>query len=280
MSLLTKADTLARALPSLVLSAGRLATTLHMGTQARQRAGVGDTFWQYRPLAVGEPAHSIDWRRSAREDTLYVREREAQHATTLWFWLDPSKSLDFASSPGLPLKKERAMVMLLALAQAAALGNARVGLMGQTPRLTQRPLEIFPEYWLNEGNGFPETFPPHMRDAVLVTDSLWAPEEIATRLERFSSNGIRVQTLVVNDPQEVSPTLQGAVELFENEHGTRDLIGANAKWRENYKNSWAAHRAFWEETHAKHHAQVHWHTTDKDPLLLLMKILLEQGSAI
>ncbi|MBV1705135.1 MAG: DUF58 domain-containing protein, partial [Hyphomicrobiales bacterium] len=67
---------LARRLPSIVASARALSSQLAHGVHGRRRAGVGEDFWQFRPHAAGESAASVDWRRSARADRLFVRERE------------------------------------------------------------------------------------------------------------------------------------------------------------------------------------------------------------
>ena len=51
--------------------------------QAPRRAG--ESFWQYRRFVSGEPSQNVDWRRSARDDHLYVREQEWEAAHTVGF---------------------------------------------------------------------------------------------------------------------------------------------------------------------------------------------------
>ena len=46
----------------------------------------------------GEEARRIDWRRSARDNHLYVREREWEAAHDYHLWMDVSPSMAFASS--------------------------------------------------------------------------------------------------------------------------------------------------------------------------------------
>jgi uncharacterized protein (DUF58 family) len=79
---------LAGRLPRLVLEARRVASTLAHGIHGRRRAGPGESFWQFRPFVTGEAASNIDWRRSARDDKLYVREREWEAAHSVWLWID------------------------------------------------------------------------------------------------------------------------------------------------------------------------------------------------
>ena len=67
---------LAARLPELLVAAKRIAANVMLGVHGRRHPGPGETFWQFRPYGSGEPVRLIDWRRSARDDHLYVRERE------------------------------------------------------------------------------------------------------------------------------------------------------------------------------------------------------------
>src|SRR3954468_10806881 len=92
-----KSRKLAARIPRLILEARRVAATVIHGLHGRRRAGPGENFWQYRRFVSGEPASNVDWRRSARDDHLYVREREWEASHSIWFWVDRSPSMDFNS---------------------------------------------------------------------------------------------------------------------------------------------------------------------------------------
>src|SRR6201988_148081 len=79
---------LAATMPRLILEARAVAATVIPGLHGRRRAGSGENFWQYRRFISGEPASRVDWRRSARDDHLYVREREWEAAHTGWVLSD------------------------------------------------------------------------------------------------------------------------------------------------------------------------------------------------
>src|SRR2546427_9132911 len=111
------ARALAESMPRLILEAGRIAATVIHGLHGRRRAGPGENFWQYRRFLSGEPARRVDWRRSARDDHLYVREREWEAAHTVWIWPDRSPSMMFASPLVSDPKLDRALVITFALAQ-------------------------------------------------------------------------------------------------------------------------------------------------------------------
>src|ERR1700744_4355305 len=105
---------LARRLPDLIVAAKEVASSVMHGVHGRRRAGIGETFWQFRPFVTGEPAANVDWRRSARDDRLYVREREWEAAHTVWVWIDRSASMSFISKLAMQSKVDRALVIGLA----------------------------------------------------------------------------------------------------------------------------------------------------------------------
>src|SRR5262245_31585370 len=92
-----EARSIAASIPRLILEARRVAATVIHGLHGRRRAGSGENFWQYRRFTSGEPASRVDWRRSARDDHLYVREQEWEAAHTVWIWPDRSPSMVFNS---------------------------------------------------------------------------------------------------------------------------------------------------------------------------------------
>jgi uncharacterized protein (DUF58 family) len=121
---------LAASLPRLVLEARRIAANVIHGLHGRRRAGAGESFWQYRRFVSGEPSQRVDWRRSARDDHLYVREQEWEAAHTIWIWPDRSPSMAFASRQARDSKLERGLIVAFALAELLVAGGERVGVPG------------------------------------------------------------------------------------------------------------------------------------------------------
>src|SRR6267142_2365024 len=132
------ARTLAESMPRLILESRRIAATVIHGLHGRRRAGPGENFWQYRRFLSGEPARRVDWRRSARDDHLYVREKEWEAAHTFWLWADLSVSMDFHSRLSTVSKRQRAIVLLLALAESLSAAGERIGLLGVTNTILTR----------------------------------------------------------------------------------------------------------------------------------------------
>ena len=123
---------LARRLPALLVAAKEVAATVMHGVHGRKRAGVGETFWQFRPFVWGESTTRIDWRRSARDDRVYVREREWEAAHTVWVWMDRSPSMAYVSTlamqPNPPIRSSR-----VTLTSHVVMGG---GAVGSRPRNT------------------------------------------------------------------------------------------------------------------------------------------------
>src|SRR5246127_4015872 len=122
--------TLAASMPRLILEARKIAATVIHGLHGRRRAGSGENFWQYRRFVSGEAAARVDWRRSARDDHLYVREQEWEAAHTVWIWPDRSQSMNFASPLARETKLYRTLVIALALSEVLVDGGERIGIPG------------------------------------------------------------------------------------------------------------------------------------------------------
>jgi len=133
-----QAAALAAGLPKLLLAAERLAHTAAPGAHGRRRAGPGESFWQFRDFRDGDESRKIDWRRSASGDRLLLREREWETQASVAVRLYDTPGLAFRSSPALPTKRERAILVLLAVSFLLLEAGERVALDGVTPPMTGR----------------------------------------------------------------------------------------------------------------------------------------------
>jgi len=131
--LLSPARELAFRLPKLILEAERLAFISAPGQHGRRRVGQGDTFWQFRDWQNGDDSRRIDWHRSARGDRLFFKEREWEAQASIALALQETPGLDYQSDTALPSKRERAVLLLLALAAILLRAGEHVALAGVTP---------------------------------------------------------------------------------------------------------------------------------------------------
>lgn len=203
-----KAEGAASALPPLLVQAQQLAGSVLSGEHGRRRAGMGDDFWQYRPLQQGDSRQMVDHRRSARGDVQFVRERELQIAQTVHLWVDQGASMRFASTPALPAKIDRARMVGLALSILMLRGGERVGLTGGTlpPRRGNlQVLRLAAALSEDQTQDYapPEdrAMAPHAR-AVFISDFLGPFEPLERALSKAADRGVRGVLMQVLDPAE------------------------------------------------------------------------------
>jgi uncharacterized protein (DUF58 family) len=224
-----RAEGLAGRLPPLLVAAERVATTVAQGVHGRRRVGTGETFWQFRRYAAGDGAQRIDWRQSAKSRAVFVRETEWEAAQSVWLWRDRSASMAWRSAPGLPTKRERADLLLLALAVLLVRGGERFALMGtgrppagNSVALGRAALELAGEE-LPDGEVPPALPIPRNAACVLVGDLLAPVEAIGQRVEALARGGVRGAMVQVLDPAEEMLPYAGRVS-FQGLEGEGDLL--------------------------------------------------------
>ena len=237
----TKAAELAHRLPLILAKARDIAASLVHGAHGRRRAGMGDSFWQYRPFASGEQAQRIDWRRSARSDQLFVREREWEAAHNCFVWIDVTASMAFKSALAGDFKIDRAAILGLAVADALVNGGERVGALGlSTPTASRNVMLRLGELFATEAaSGAAEKLPPSVSlppraRAVLISDFFCDPEALEMRLSAFSNSGARGALLMVIDPAEEAFPFAGETLFRDPQGGEAYRAGEARALREDY----------------------------------------------
>jgi uncharacterized protein (DUF58 family) len=277
-----EARSLSATMPRLILEARRVAATVIHGLHGRRRAGTGENFWQFRRFVSGEPAARVDWRRSARDDHLYVREQEWEAAHTVWIWPDRSPSMVFASPLVWETKLDRALVIAFALAEVLVEGGERVGIPGlMRPSASRNIIEKMAEIMVHDGSeraSLPPTFAPSPQSEVLVLSDLWSPiGDIQKTIAQLSANGAHGHVVQVVDPAEETFPFSGRVEFFDPEDGHSITVGRAEAWREEYQQRLERHRA---EIRAETD-RLGWsfiiHRTDRPATELLLKLHTQMG---
>jgi len=237
-SLRDRAEQIAAPLPPLLVAAERIAATVAQGVHGRRRVGPGETFWQFRQYETGDAAARIDWRKSATSQRLYVRETEWAAAQSVWLWRDLSASMAYSSAryiPGgdWPTKRERAELILLALASLLVRGGERLSLLGsgiapmsgrvaltRLARLIERPTRGAD----TPAAGLPAPEPlPRAAQLVLIGDFLSDLDAVNHAVAGFAAAGGKGHLLHIVDPAEAELPFDGRVR-FEDVEGRGDLV--------------------------------------------------------
>ena len=277
------ARSLSATMPRLILEARRVAATVIHGLHGRRRAGPGENFWQYRRFMSGEPAARVDWRRSARDDHLYVREREWEAAHTVWIWPDRSPSMVFSSPIARETKLDRALVVAFALAEVLVEGGERVGVPGlMRPSASRNIIEKMAETIVHdptERASLPPTFSPSPLSEVVMLSDLWSPiADVHAKIALLSSSGAHGHVVQIVDPAEETFPYSGRVEFIDPEDGHSITVGRAEAWREEYQARIERHRA---EIRAETD-RLGWsfiiHRTDRPASELLLKLHAQMGA--
>src|SRR5689334_10856671 len=237
---------LAATMPRLILEARRVAATIIHGLHGRRRSGPGENFWQYRRFVSGEPADRVDWRRSARDDHLYVREQEWEAAHTVWLWPDRSASMRFKSSLAQESKLERTLVIAFALAEVLIEGGERIGIPGlMRPTASRNVIERMAQVILHDSStrpSLPPSFSPTPRSEVVLLSDFWSPiAEVRHTLAQLSATHAHGHAVQIVDPAEETFPYAGRVEFVEPEGAGAITAGRAETWRADFLTRIEAH---------------------------------------
>ncbi|MEE2761504.1 MAG: DUF58 domain-containing protein [Pseudomonadota bacterium] len=241
-----KAEILSANLPPLMVAAERVAATISQGVHGRRRVGQGETFWQYQHYTWGDPVSKIDWRRSARSDSVFIRENEWEAAQSVWIWSDTSPSMHYASTRNLSEKSARAGLLALALASLLVRGGEHIAALGQCmmPSTGRYALYLLAQaiedralpIGIDSESSLPpfEPLPRHGR-AVLISDFLEPKENLYKVIGRFADRGVDGHILQILDPAESNLPFSGRTRFEGMEEEGSALIGRVEGVRTKYR---------------------------------------------
>ena len=245
-------DALARArqraslVPDCLVEAKRIANTVIAGWHGRRKRGIGENFWQFRPYTEGESLSRIDWRRSARDDHTYIREREWEAAHTIWLWADMSPSMMYKSTLGNVSKESRALVIMLALAEILARSGERIGCPGvMEPVSARNAAERLATALMHSQltGGLPEVAMIRgWSDLVLIGDFLDDADAVMARLTPLARRGLRGHVVEIADPAEEVFPYSGRTEFSDPETGSKLVSGRAENIREAYTRAYLGRR--------------------------------------
>ncbi|MCR9241622.1 MAG: DUF58 domain-containing protein [Rhodobiaceae bacterium] len=247
-----KAQSLAAGLPPLMAEAERVANTVEQGIHGRRRTGPGESFWQYRRYDAGDTANAVDWRQSARSQHLFVRENEWDASQSVWLWCDQSESMSYRSEFAPCLKRDRALVLGLALANLLTRAGERVAALGQDgiPSSGRTGLNRLSNHWLSdkaqasEHSGLPPLQGlPRYATMVLIGDFLDPTTALTKRVRQLAASGVAGHLVQVLDPAETDLPFDGRTEFEGVEEDLKLLVSRAETIRTAYQDRLASHQA-------------------------------------
>ena len=278
-----EADGLSAGLPPLMVDADHLAASVSLGVHGRRRAGMGESFWQFRRYASHDSSSAIDWRQSAKSQHIFVREREWEAAQTVWFWRDASANMSFRSGPkGSDVsKRARADLLLLALASLLVRGGERVGFVGMEGGASASRLALtrMGRAMFAPGSDALPPPAPFKRGNQLVWFSDFLDEGVFDAMKRLSRMGVAGHLVRIIDPAEEDFPYTGRTR-FESPLGQEDeIFGRAERVRAPYRARFVAHGERIAEAASKLGWTATSHRTDHAPQGSLIALHAAIGGA-
>lgn len=245
-SVLTQARVHAGRMEDIVTEAQRIASSIVAGRYGQRKHGQGDNFWQFRPYGAGEAATRIDWRRSARDNHTYIRDREWAAAQTIFLWPDLSASMRYQSRAGQHSKEMRSLMLALILAEIFSRSGERIAIPGVLePTHARNGAERLAHALAHAGPNtkmadFSQISP--YANLIIASDFLSTVEELEKKLAPLVKRHIQVHLVEIADPAEAQFPFSGNIRFYDPEDG-REFIAERAQsYRNDYQRLYEARR--------------------------------------
>ncbi len=273
------AERISGALPPLLAEAERLAASVAPGVHGRRQAGSGETFWQFRVAQPGDPHQSVDWRRSARSDQMFVREMEWEAAQTVSIWRDDALAMDFKSDRAARSKGERAALLSLALGVLLIRGGERVSLLdtdAAKPASGESQLIRMGSILTETRPDRPDFGAPPKADfrrggrAVFFSDFMGARDDIFPALAHAAEAGVSGAYVQVVDRAEETFPFDGRLIFESMGRGVRFETDRARGLQKDYRDRLAERRRDLEQTARRCGWRCLIHRTDESPRKALL----------
>lgn len=238
-ALLGAAHKVARSMPALLQEARALAQSFMLGSLGQRKSGEGEGFWQFRPYIQGESLARIDWRRSARDQHIYLRERELGTVQTILLWVDQGYSMNYQSTHAPYTKADYATILCLILAELFAKSGAPVGLPALLPPTTSRKATEQVALALMKKEVRMHFSPLHKVKPgacfIMISDFLLNIDEIKAQLQPLYGQIVDAHFFHVVDPAERDFPFHGPTEFYHLETEESITLAQAQAYQKDYK---------------------------------------------
>ena len=234
----------------------------HAGNQGKAKH-----FGNFDPFERKTHSRLLIGRRSARSDTLFVKENELQTARQFLFWLDSSQGFHWRSTDSVPTKAAAAATLFLAAAKVLTKAGETCGIAGQSKNLnTSHGLErLANDLWSSPDRTVLSSLRPNRATVLIASDFYSNPKDWEQLLKRLAAQRHQGVLLFVADPAETGFPFEGRVRFNIPGRQKTRLFGRAETVSEAYLERFEAHRAFLSNLAAS----VGWacltHSTDQTP---------------
>lgn len=271
-SLRGQAQQASESLPALRAAAEKAVASVLHGEHGQSKPGSGEKFWQYREYVQGDRPQDIDWKQTAKTESVFIKQKEWQTTQSVIFWCCQNGSMHFQSSAKYKSKSDHARILTLALALLMTKAGEQVGTFGG--RKVGRSQNALEDLEIKLTQDIRSTAPladynfynlPQHATFIQIGDFLEPLEDIEKNFKQFSgqsSGGLVIQVL---DPAEINLPYNGRV-LFQDMGGTaqKQQIDNVASIRASYKKRIEEHNEALHQICKQQGWHYYLHRTDKD----------------
>jgi len=245
----------------------------------RNKDGVGDNFWQFRKYEYGDPAHLIDWKKTAKSNETFIQEKELQTLQNFVIWRDTSKSMNFRSTEKIDTKLYRANLFTLALTIILSKSGENIILNGLKSKILKGSNAVnFVSNQINEKiidsyKSSPNTNEiKNNSDVILIGDFLNNINETVKTVKELSNRGINGIIIQILDPAERFFPYKGRINFNGLEGEQNVLIGKAESVRNDYKKAIKIHIDKLEKLTTSYSWKYFLDTSDQEASISLQQI--------
>ncbi len=254
-------------LPNLLVAAERVAISVMQGVHGRKKTGQGESFWQFREYDSSDSIRDIDWRKSAKSDKIFIKQKEWEASQSIYLWRDSSKSMDYSFGKKIDKKLYIADLILTSLSILLINGGEQVSLLGSDGKKfrTKTAIPELVEYNIN--NQFPmiENKPlPSNSNIILIGDFLGDISELDKFLSSLQQRQINIMLIQILDRSEIDLPFLGNVDFHGLEMEEMVKIPDVNAIKEQYKAKINAHNQKLEQLAKKKSVSFIRHMSDEN----------------
>ena len=220
--------------PGISLTVKRVSGNPDLGRHPRHRSGIGEMFWNFRPYVPGDPIKAIDWRRSGKQETPAVQQKEGQIIQSVYLWRDRSGSMDYRSRDRLQTKRQRAELLLLTLSILLERGKEKIFILETLQSASSQTLSYYLPSQRTDRESLPLVVLPRNSVVIAFSDFLDTFETFERALARYCHHAVSGHVIQILDPAEETFPFQGYLEIREPESQESYLIERAEEARQTY----------------------------------------------
>ncbi len=274
-----QAEKLVTIAPDLKIRANKLANTVWEGIHNRNKAGIGDNFWQFKKYEYGDPVHLIDWKKSAKSSSFFIQEQELSTVQNINIWRDSSSSMNYSSRKNLDKKIYIANLITLVLSMIFIKQSEKVKINGSNINYSnsEEAINLISDQlsYIKTNNN---NFEPNIEEidngsnCILIGDFLYSTENIEKIIKNLSSRNINGMLIHIIDPAEQKFPFKGRVNFKGVEGENPYLIGNAESVQKEYLKKFKKHSDTIKIITESYKWNYFMHITDQELVELVIKI--------